>query len=98
MVNAKREEPVWLDASIAWIVKLELPCVVGVPLITPVDGFSERTVGGEPDVTENVYGDVPPATHKVTLYTVPTIPSGKAGEDTATFAPPPPPPKLSREM
>ena len=39
----------------ARIVKLEYdPDVVGVPLMTPVDVFSDRPAGSEPDWTANV--------------------------------------------
>ena len=46
--------------STTWAVKLNVPDVVGVPVIAPVDAFSVRPAGNEPLVMENVYGGVPP--------------------------------------
>ena len=36
------------------------PVVVGVPEMIPVDAASDNPAGKVPDVTENVYGDMPP--------------------------------------
>ena len=47
--------------STTWAVKLNVPAVVGVPVIAPVDGFSVNPGGSEPLVIENVYGETPPA-------------------------------------
>jgi len=40
--------------SVTWIVKVEVPAVVGVPLITPVVAFNVRTGGKVPVVTDQV--------------------------------------------
>jgi hypothetical protein len=47
-------------ASVAVIVKLYAPAVVGVPLTAPVDGSSVRPGGSDPAEIENVSGAVPP--------------------------------------
>jgi hypothetical protein len=41
-------------------VKVNDPAVVGVPVMLPVDGSSDKPVGNEPLVIENVYGGAPP--------------------------------------
>jgi hypothetical protein len=38
--------------SVTWTVKLNVPAVFGVPLITPVEGASVRPPGRAPDVTD----------------------------------------------
>lgn len=52
--------PLLLLASITCTVKEELPDVVGVPEIVPVDAVRLNPAGSEPDVTLQVYGVVPP--------------------------------------
>ena len=44
-------EPVESAASIAFIVKLNAPAVVGVPLITPVEAFNVNPAGNAPAET-----------------------------------------------
>ena len=39
-----------------------MPCVVGVPVMAPVEELSERPGGSVPMVIENVYGETPPVT------------------------------------
>jgi hypothetical protein len=51
-------------------VKLLVPVVVGVPEITPVLDVSARPAGSAPDISDQVYGAVPPAADKVALYEV----------------------------
>jgi hypothetical protein len=41
-------------------VKLNVPAVVGVPVIAPVELFSVNPAGSEPLVIEYVYGGIPP--------------------------------------
>ena len=41
-------------------VKLNVPAVVGVPVIAPVEAFNVSPVGNDPLMIENVYGGVPP--------------------------------------
>ena len=40
--------------STTWAVKLNVPAVVGVPVIAPVDELSESPGGSAPTVIENV--------------------------------------------
>jgi hypothetical protein len=40
--------------SLAVMVKFDVPAVVGVPEMTPVEELSERPVGREPEVTDQV--------------------------------------------
>ena len=46
-------------ASVNFTVKLEVPGVVGVPVMTPEED-SVRPAGSDPDATVQVYGAVPP--------------------------------------
>ena len=47
--------------SFTWTVKFDVPCAVGVPEITPVDGEMERPAGRDPAVMLHEYGVTPPA-------------------------------------
>jgi hypothetical protein len=51
---------VGLVESVTFTVKLNVPVVVGVPVIAPVEVFSERPLGNEPVVTDHAYGVTPP--------------------------------------
>jgi hypothetical protein len=42
------------DESVTRIVKAEVPGVVGVPVIVPVEALSERPPGSEPVATDHV--------------------------------------------
>jgi hypothetical protein len=46
--------------SVTLTVKLNVPVVVGVPVIAPVEAFSERPLGNEPVVIDHAYGVTPP--------------------------------------
>ena len=59
--------PGQLLASVALIVKLNWPAVVGVPEMMPVVALSVRPLGSEPLETVNVYGAVPPVAEIVWL-------------------------------
>jgi len=50
---------------------------VGVPLIAPLDGFSVKPVGSEPEVRLQVYGVIPPVAFSVAEYITLTCPSGR---------------------
>ncbi len=50
---------------------MNVPAVVGVPLMTPDELIDSP--GGSP-VAENVYGGVPPLADSVRLVAVPTVP------------------------
>src|ERR1700675_4775920 len=54
---------------------VEDPAVVGVPPITPA---AERVspAGREPELVDQVYGDVPPVAFICVLYAWPTVPFG----------------------
>ena len=54
--------------SLAVIVKLKVPVVVGVPLNTPVPAFSANHDGKLPALTAKVYAPEPPVALKVALY------------------------------
>jgi len=55
-------------------VKLNVPAVVGVPVMAPVELFSVKPAGSDPLVMENVYGGVPPPATRAELYATPTCP------------------------
>ena len=68
-----------LDAlSTARTVKLEVPAVVGVPLITPVDGFRLNPPGKDPELIDHVNGEVQPAVASLSEYGTPTVQGGTA--------------------
>jgi hypothetical protein len=52
------------ELSVTWNVKFVVPSVVGVPLITPVDAFSDNPPGSGllPGASEKVNGAIPPVT------------------------------------
>jgi hypothetical protein len=47
-------------ASVTLTVKFEVPAVVGVPLITPVEELSKRPAGKEPVRILHARGNTPP--------------------------------------
>jgi hypothetical protein len=49
-----------LPESVTWTLKLEVPAVLGVPLIAPVLGFKVKPAGSEPLEIDQVYGVAPP--------------------------------------
>ena len=61
---------------VALTVKFDVPAVVGVPVIAPVDVFKLRPPGRLPLAIAHVIGVVPVAA-RVWLYAVPTVPAGK---------------------
>ena len=51
---------------------------LGVPLITPVDGFNPRPGGSAPELSDHCKVDwFPPTSPIATLYAVPTLPPGR---------------------
>jgi hypothetical protein len=48
-------------------VKLNVPEVVGVPVMAPVEEFSVKPAGSEPLMMENVYGGTPPVAIRAEL-------------------------------
>jgi hypothetical protein len=71
------------NASLACIVKVSLPDVVGVPVIVPVGALSERPPGRTPLMMLYVYGETPPDAVMVWEYATPTVAVGRgvAGEN-----------------
>jgi len=59
--------PVFGVPSVALTVNVAVPVPVGVPWMTPVEGFSRRPAGSEPSVTLQVYEPVPPVAASVAL-------------------------------
>ena len=53
--------------SVAVTVKFQVPAVVGVPVIAPVDESSDNPAGSVPTVTLQVMGGVPPEACRVAL-------------------------------
>jgi hypothetical protein len=49
-----------LLASVTLAVMAWLPTALGVPLITPVDGFRDKPLGSVPETMENDVGEAPP--------------------------------------
>ena len=72
-------------SSITWTVKLLVPAVVGVPLITPVEAFKLNPAGRTPIVILQLYGVLPPEAVRVWLYTLPTLPSARVAVVTLTL-------------
>ena len=63
-------------ASVAVIVKLNVPAAVGVPEMTPLDELRVRPFGSAPLESVKVYGAVPPTADTVWLYGEPIAPLG----------------------
>ena len=63
-------------ASETEIEKPNVPLVLGVPEIFPLPPLSETPAGSWPELTENLYGAVPPVAVTVALYAVPTVADG----------------------
>jgi hypothetical protein len=66
-----------LLASVALIVRLEVPATSGIPLTRQL-GPIKRPLGRVPEVTAQLYGPVPPLTPMVELYGTLTVPLGSA--------------------
>ncbi len=63
--------------SVTVTVNEDVPVVVGVPLMTPVDGARVRPGGSVPVLSAHVYGFVPPEAARVWEYATPTSPPGR---------------------
>jgi hypothetical protein len=72
-----------LAASLTVTVKLELPAAVGVPVIAPL-AFIDNPFGRLPDVTDQLYGGVPPVAFTDPEYPAPTVPFGRLAVATAS--------------
>ena len=63
-------------ASVTFTVNDEVPAVVGVPEIAPVDAVKLKPAGNVPALTLQVYGAVPLLACNVVEYAVPVVPPG----------------------
>lgn len=68
--------PVLFAASFTSTVNENVPAVVGVPEITPVEVTSVNPGGNAPALTLQLYGDVPPVACNVVEYAVSAVPEG----------------------
>lgn len=57
-------------------VKLDVPAVVGVPVIAPLVAFKLKPAGKVPVVIFQLYGAIPPVAVNVALYITPAVPPG----------------------
>src|SRR3954452_20116746 len=76
IVTVYRRLPAQPVASVAVMVKLNVPAVVGVPVMAPELPLRISPVGSAPLEMVNVYGAVPPDPETVWLYAGPTLPFG----------------------
>jgi hypothetical protein len=70
--------PVYVYASVATIVKSNVPAADGVPDSAPSEA-SEMPGGNAPEPSANVYGAMPPLAPSVAAYGEPTAPFGNVG-------------------
>jgi hypothetical protein len=64
----------WPAASSTRRLKLNVPAVVGVPVIRPGDACRARPGGSAPATSVHVYGVVPPSAKTPFAYAWPTVP------------------------
>src|SRR5438128_10670643 len=77
-ITRVREAEAELPAlSVTLTVNEEVPATVGVLLITPVAAANESPSGSEPELTLQLYGDVPPMACSVAECAVCDWPSGR---------------------
>jgi hypothetical protein len=72
------------ETSCACTVKVDVPCVVGVPEITPVEAEIINPAGSAPEITDQKLGRTPPVARIVVEYGVPTTPEGGFPETTVS--------------
>ena len=60
---------------VAFTVKVAVPTVVAVPIISPFEGSSDKPAGRDPDTMLQMMGASPVAS-RVRMYPTPTLPSG----------------------
>ena len=75
-VTEYARDPVAPTASVAVIVKLNVPAALDVPVIAPVAAFRDKPVGNDPAVTANVEAPVPPLDVSVCEYATPCVVAG----------------------
>jgi len=78
MVRLNTTAAVLAIESVAVMVKLKVPGVVGVPVMTPVEVLRANPPGRLP-VSAYVYGGVPPAVAICVVYKTPAVPLCKVG-------------------
>jgi hypothetical protein len=77
--------------SVTSTVKLDVPVVVGIPLMIPVAALNKRPAGKVPPMSRQfVYGGTPPLAVSVNRYDEPTVAAG-SGKGVVTVRVPPPP-------
>ena len=64
-------------ASVTCAVKLNVPAVVGVPDISPVELLRFSAFGSDPALIDQLYGSIPPVAVRVWLYGTRTVPEGR---------------------
>ena len=57
--------------SLTCTLNVKLPTWLGLPLKAPLEEFNPNPAGREPEVTDHVYGAVPPAAASVAEYATP---------------------------
>ena len=67
---------VGIPVSVACTVKFDVPALVGVPEMTPVDASIVSPSGNEPALTDQAYAGAPPVASTGTEYADPTMPPG----------------------
>src|SRR5580704_17159468 len=79
MIDSALGADVLPTLSLTVTLKLEVPATVGVPLITPLEAFSDKPAGSVPVLTvQLLYGGVPPVACSVVFgYAAPTMPLGR---------------------
>src|SRR5579862_4040168 len=73
-----------LSPSCTSTVKVELPCVVGVPEMAPVEEFRLSPGGSEPEATLQLLLPSPPLACSTALYGKLTLPAGRCAFTTVS--------------
>jgi hypothetical protein len=76
MLTGPATDCVGAEESVAFTVKVAVPAIVGVP-VTEQLALIDKPLGREPEITAQVYGDVPPETTMLALYGTETVPLGR---------------------
>lgn len=75
--NARCDDRCGDPLSATRAVNANVPALVGVPAMTPVDAFSVKPPGKLPDTMLQPYGVVPPVAARDCEYAPPTLPFGR---------------------
>ena len=68
---------VGVEESETFTVNVALPCIVGVPLMIPLDAPIFKLAGRAPALMEYANGAIPPVAETGLLYATPTVPAGR---------------------